>query len=220
MSFRGFPPAAFEFYERLRAENTPEFWTANKATYDQAVRGPMRELCAEFPDVGPFHIFRPYQDRRFVKDRPPYKDHQGAIGESEGGSSFYVHVSADGMLVGAGYYHLAADQLVRYRGAVDREATGTELVAIVERLRSAGLSVTARDVLKRAPRGVPLDHPRLELLRFGGLIATRSWPVSAWMHTARASARVAEQWAVAAPLCAWMDRHVGPSTLPPPDAER
>jgi hypothetical protein len=32
--------------------------------------------------------------------------------------------------------------------------------------------------------------------------------------------RVRGAWEELAPLCSWLDAHVGPSTLPPPDAER
>ena len=40
------------------------------------------------------------------------------------------------------------------------------------------------------------------------------------MHTAKAVDKVRETWQGAAPLCAWLDAHVGPSTLPPEDATR
>ena len=107
VSFKGFPPAAFEFYEQLEADNTKAFWQANKPTYEDSVRAPMVALCAELEDYGPFHLFRPYNDLRFAKNRPPYKTHQGAFGESEGGSGYYVHLGADGMLAGCGYYSMA-----------------------------------------------------------------------------------------------------------------
>ena len=46
----------------------------------------MAALCDELAEYGPFHLFRPYNDLRFAKDRPPYKTAQGASGETEGGS--------------------------------------------------------------------------------------------------------------------------------------
>ena len=121
---QGFPPAAFDFYEQLEADNTKAFWQANKATYEDSVRAPMVALCAELDEYGPFHLFRPYNDLRFAKNRPPYKTAQGAFGESEGGSGHYVHIGADGMLAGCGYYSMAKDQLERFRAAVDDDAAG------------------------------------------------------------------------------------------------
>ena len=55
------------------------------------------------------------------------------------------------------------------------------------------------------------------LLRRKGLILTRDFGSPAWIHTRRAASRIRETWATAAPVCDWLDRHVGPSTLPPDD---
>jgi hypothetical protein len=37
------------------------------------------------------------------------------------------------------------------------------------------------------------------------------------MHTAAVVGRVRDVWQAGAPLNAWLDLHVGPSTLPPDD---
>jgi hypothetical protein len=52
-------------------------------------------------------------------------------------------------------------------------------------------------------------------LRRKGLIAGRAFPPAKWLHTAAARDRVVQVWTEAAPLCAWLDRHVGPSLEPP-----
>ena len=215
MTFTGFPDAAFRFFEGLVADNTRTYWTANKAVYDEAVRGPMLALLDELGDYGPFHVFRPNRDVRFSKIKLPYKDHIAAYGESEGGTGYYVHLSADGMLAGSGYYHMAADQLTRYRAALDSDAAGAAVVSITDGLRAKGLDLTAIASLKTAPRGYPKDHPRIELLRLKGLVATRRWRPAKWMNTRSVVGRVGESWEVAADMNAWLDTHVGPSTLPP-----
>jgi len=79
--------------------------------------------------------------------------------------------------------------------------------------RRAGLDVTARESLKTAPRGYPKDHPRIDLLRQKGLIAWQEWPVGAWLGTRKAKDRVVGFLDAAAPLRAWLDRHVGDSEL-------
>ena len=38
-------------------------------------------------------------------------------------------------------------------------------------------------MLKTAPRGYPKDHPRIELLRYKGLITWRTWPPGPWLGT-------------------------------------
>jgi uncharacterized protein (TIGR02453 family) len=179
MAFTGFPDEAFTFYERLIADNSRTFWLANKQTYLSSVRQPMDELLDELSEFGPFHVFRPNKDVRFSKDKRPYKDHIGAYGESEGGAGYYVQLGATGMLAGSGYYDMASDQLERFRRAVDAGATGTELAAICAAITERGLVLGAMNELKTAPRGYPKDHPRIDLLRRKGLIASREWPEAA-----------------------------------------
>jgi uncharacterized protein (TIGR02453 family) len=220
VTFRGFSDTAFSFYERLAADNTRTFWLANKSVYLAEIRGPMDELLAELEEFGPFHVFRPNKDVRFAKDKTPYKDHIGAYGESEGGAGYYVHLSSTGMLAGSGYYAMAPDQLERFRQRVDADATGGQLEKLAAGVVRAGLELGAIDELKTAPRGYPKDHPRIAYLRRKGLIATRSWPVSSWMHTKRTVERVREAWSIAAPLNAWLDQNVGPSTQAPDDLDR
>jgi uncharacterized protein (TIGR02453 family) len=217
VTFRGFPAEAVDFYERLEADNSRTFWQANKGTFESAVRAPMTELCEELGDYGAFHLFRPYNDVRFAKGRPPYKTAQGAVSEGEGGTGYYVQLSAEGLMAAAGYYGMAKDQLERFRAAVDDDAAGTEVEKLVAELTRAGYSLGAHDELKTAPRGYAKDHPRIALLRRKGLMAWRSWPPAKWLQTKQAAKRVRDTWEGAGAMCDWLDRHVGPSDLPPED---
>jgi len=119
------------------------------------------------------------------------------------------------MLAGVGYYSMAKDQLERFRAAVDDEASGSEVAAITAALVRKRYEIGAMDELKTAPRGYAKDHPRVELLRRKGLMASRQFPVATWMHNKKAAAKLRETWAGVQPLCTWLDTHVGPSTLPP-----
>ena len=130
----------------------------------------MTALLDELAEFGPFHVFRPNKDVRFSKDKTPYKDHIAAYSESQGGAGYYVQFSATGMIAGSGYYHMAGDQLDRYRAALDSDAVGGEIVAITDDIRRKGSSSTAIGALKTAPRGYARDHPRIELLRLKGLV--------------------------------------------------
>ncbi len=217
MAFSGFPAEGIEFYEQLAADNSRSFWQANKARYDGFVKQPMAELTDELADFGPFHLFRPYNDVRFSKNKPPYKTAQGAYGESEGGAGYYVQFSAEGVMVGAGYYAMAKDQLERFRAAIDGDATGAELAGLVNDAEQRGYSIGAIGSLKTAPRGYPRDHPRIDLLRRKGLIAVREFGTPKWIHTGGAARRIRDAWTGVSELCAWLDTHVGPSTLPPDD---
>ena len=218
--FRGWPEAAFDFYTRLELDNSRTFWNANRAVYDEAVRAPfdaLSDLVAG--EYGRLHVFRPYRDVRFSKDKTPYKTAAGAVTEGADGSIYYVQVGAEGLFVGSGYYHMASDQLERWRAAVDDETSGSAIVQVVAALRKARFEIGAMDALKTAPRGYPRDHPRVELLRMKGLTAGRSFPVARWMHTASAAPRIVAAWSGCAPMNDWLARHVGPSTLAPPEPD-
>jgi uncharacterized protein (TIGR02453 family) len=218
--FRGWPPEAITFYEGLEADNSKAYWTAHKATYEECVRAPFLALADELRDeVGELRLFRPYRDVRFSKDKTPYKTAAGAAGELEGGSVVYVQVSAAGLFVASGYYQPAADQLERFRAAVADDRSGPQLEEVVASLRKQGFDIGG-EALKVAPRGFPRDHPRVALLRHKGVTAGRSFAPAKWLSTAKARDRVLDTWRGAAPLHAWLDRHVGPSTLPPDDAPR
>jgi uncharacterized protein (TIGR02453 family) len=217
--FRGFPDEAFEFYEGLEADNSKAYWHDHKATYESAVKAPLQELVAEFPEYGDFHVFRPNRDVRFSGNKQPYKTVQGAVA-GDGAAGTYVQISAEGLMAARGYYMMVPDQLARFRAAVADDASGPIAVGIVAALRGQGYEVGARDAVKSAPRGYPSDHPRIELLRGKGLMMSRRWPPSAWEHTKATVARVRTVWTDADPLIAWLDRHVGHSTEPLPPRGR
>jgi uncharacterized protein (TIGR02453 family) len=215
MAFTGIPAAAIDFYERLEADNSKAFWEANKDTFKTVVKGPAEELCEELAEFGPFHMFRPHNDLRFSKIKPPYKTHQGAYGESEGGAGHYFHISASGLMCGTGYYAMAKDQLQRFRDAVVADNTGAEIAGIVDELVKQRYAIGAIDELKTAPRGFDKDHPRIELIRRKGLMMSKDFRAPKWIHTKQAAAKIRDVWAAAADMNGWLDAHVGPSNLEP-----
>lgn len=219
--FTGIPDDAFAFYHDLELDNSKTFWEANKDRYRRSVREPATALASElaeaFPVIGDFHLYRPHNDLRFHKNRPPYKTHQGAYTESDGGAGFYFQISEAGLMVAYGYYMMARDQLRRFRVAVDDDARGSELANLIAAL-SGDVEVGAVSSLKTAPRGYPRDHPRIDLLRRKGLMVMRNEGVPDWVHTASAVDRIREFWESGAAINAWLDTHVGPSEEPPDDA--
>ncbi len=206
MAFRGWPAEALEFYEGLQADNSKTYWTAHKALYDEKVYAPMVALLAELePEFGAAKLFRPYRDVRFSADKSPYKTAISATLERGG----YLQLSAEGLGAGAGMYHLAPDQLARYREAVADDASGERLRAVIAAIEKTGVEVVGHDSLKTTPKGYEKDHPRADLLRHKGLIAWRQWPVASWLGTATAKRRVVEFLRTAQPLGDWLATHVG-----------
>jgi uncharacterized protein (TIGR02453 family) len=208
MTFHGWTDAILDFYEGLEADNSKSYWQAHKQVYDEEVLAPMQELLAELADeFGEPKIFRANRDIRFSADKTPYKTQIGATLAGHG----YVQVSAAGLAVASGTYGFASDQLARYRRAVALDLPGEALTRIVDDAEAAGLTITAADALKTAPRGYPKDHPRIELLRRKGLVTWKQWPVEPWLATAAAKDRVVEVLRASIPLVQWLDQHVGAS---------
>ena len=215
MAFTGIPHDALVFYEQLEADNSKAFWEANRDRFKAVVRGPAEALAGELGDYGDFHLFRPHNDLRFSKNKPPYKTHQGAYTESEGGAGYYFHISAQGLMCGTGYYAMAKDQLERFRVAVAADGTGAEIASIVADLTKRRYSVGAIEELKTAPRGYPKDHPRIDLIRRKGLMVSREFGTPKWLHSGQVVAKIRQAWDGASAMNAWLDAHVGPSTLEP-----
>jgi uncharacterized protein (TIGR02453 family) len=219
--FAGFPPDAFAFYAELQVEgnNTRTWFDANRDRYERAVRLPMEELLdrADRDGFGDGKVFRPNRDVRFSRDKRPYKEHCGAVIHFRDGgprASRYVQVSADGLLAATGYWELSRDQLDRFRRAVDDDRKGRELEALLAEARAAGLEVLGSE-LKRGPRGYPLDHPRIALLRHTRLGVSRSWPSDTpWLATAEAYDRVAGTWREGDAVATWLETHVGAAAEP------
>jgi uncharacterized protein (TIGR02453 family) len=208
-SFTGFGDGAVEFFDGLLVDNSKAYWTDQREIYEAHVRAPMLALLADLEaEFGPSKVFRPYRDLRFSNDKTPYKTHCGATA-----GPYYVQVGADGLMAAAGRYQMAADQVSRFRTAVDDERRGTDLAKRLAAIEADGITI-AGETLRTRPRGVDADHPRLELMRHKSLYGWRRWPPDDVLHEAGAVHRVASAWRSLRPLTEWLDDHVGPSELP------
>ncbi len=213
MHFTGIPPAAFDFYEALAADNTKSWWLAHKPDYDTEVRAPLDALLAELEEeFGHAHLFRPYRDVRFAKDKTPYKDHQGAFVGVEDAMGYYLQISGSGLMVAGGWYSPQGRQIDRFRGVIDGPAGG-ELERLLPTLAPKPYTIDSNS-LKTHPRGWPADHPRIELLRMRHLTLSRSYSAAAWMGTREALSRVRKDWRAMRPLVEWLADHVGPGEDP------
>lgn len=203
MSFTGIPPAAFDFYRRLHTDNTKAFWTANKAVYDDTVRGPLIALAADLEhEFGEAKMFRPNRDVRFSADKSPYKTHQGCFCAIDEAVGCYVQVDAEGVMVAGGFYAADKDRTARYRAAVDAPGSGIALEKIIAKLTRAGFSIGG-DMVATRPRGCPADHPRLELMRHATITASRRHEEED-VATAKGLDLIRNDWRALRPLNDWV----------------
>ena len=193
------PPDALEFLRELEANNDREWFKANRERYDAQLVEPARALAEQLRHLGAPHFFRPYNDTRFHA-RPPIKEQLGvAIGYGESGG-FYFELSLDGLLLGAGIHHPSSAQLDRFRRAMD---DGRRAAAFERALAKSELELVAPE-LKRAPKGWPPDHPRIERMRLKNLTVFRRHELGPWLHTAECDERVRTQLGSAQPFVTWL----------------
>jgi uncharacterized protein (TIGR02453 family) len=215
--FQGFGPKVFEWFAGLERDNTKAYFTATRELYEHDVRGGLEAMLDELAMTfgGEARVFRQQRDLRFTADKTPYKSRTYGVihGTSVPGAGLYAQLATSGLYAGTGYWQLARDQLERFRAAVADDGAGPRLEAATAAAQDAGLEL-AGPSLRTTPRGYPREHARIELLRRKALIAGRALPGDGGIDRAAALDHVAGAWRAAEPLNAWLDEHVGPSTLP------
>ena len=202
------PPGAIEFLTELEANNDRDWFRANRDRYDAYLLEPTRRLAHRLNGFGEPHFFRPWTNTRF-RPGPPLKEHI-AMTVGPGPAVYYIQLSLDGLLVGAGLHHPASDQLDRFRAAVDDGRKAAVLERAIHCANAVGLELIEPG-LKRAPKGYPPDHPRIERLRMKQLTLFDRHELGRWLHTAACDKRVRTQFDAAKPYVTWINKHVGPS---------
>ncbi|MGH2628339.1 MAG: DUF2461 domain-containing protein [Anaerolineales bacterium] len=204
VTFTGFPAEAFDFYERLAADNSKAYWTAHKALYDNAVRGPLIALAADLEkEFGEAKVFRPHRDVRFAADKSPYKTHQGAFCQVADGVGFYIQIDAEGVMIAGGFHAPGRDETLRYRAAIDRDETGAALERVLAKLTGKGWAIGGATVASR-PRGCPADHPQLALMRHESLTVHRRYDGDERFTSPKALDIVRSDWRALRPLNDWV----------------
>ncbi len=188
--FPGFPTETQAYLRELRANNTREFFAANRARFDAVVKAPALEWVAAMgarlrsldPEIvvdmrmnGSGSLMRWNRDTRFSKDKSPYKVNIAMMWWHGGGKkmqhpAFGMQITPDDAGIMAGMFQFPKPMLEAYRRAVDDDELGLRLIEAVGKVEAAGYSVSGRHY-KTAPRGYAKDHPRAEWLKFNNLHA-------------------------------------------------
>ncbi|HEY6218458.1 MAG TPA: DUF2461 domain-containing protein [Gemmatimonadaceae bacterium] len=204
--FVGFPKDGFVFFRELKRHNNRDWFQANRERYEASCREPVKQLIEALgDDPKEAHITRINRDLRFSRDKSPYRTYIAA-----GVRGSYIHLSADGLYVGAGFYKGDPKTLDRFRDAIADKTIGGQLAKIVASLRRKGFTVETHERLARVPRGYPPDHPRAELLKMKDIFAGKSFKPAPWMSTPALGRRLETIMKDTLPLRDWVKRHVRP----------
>lgn len=173
---------AQRFYADVQANNTKDWWRANKATYDADLKPAALALLDDLaPQVTALtdhpaktKLFRPHRDVRFSKDKTPYNTHLHMMWaldtDARQSPVYFFGIGVDYVTVGAGMMGFDKPVLDDWRKFVDLDTA--RVVGIMKTLVNKGYSLREPD-LKRVPAPYAKDHPAGDLLRMKGITASR-----------------------------------------------
>jgi uncharacterized protein (TIGR02453 family) len=229
--FTGFPTAAFTFLKGLAANNERTWFEARRATYESALREPMKALIEEMdarlatfaPEITGTvkgSMFRIHRDIRFSKNKAPYKtnaacwffhrDSKGNVGQDavHGGAGMYFHLEPKACFAGGGVWMPPAPVLKRVRAALDvgHEEFASIVTARAFRKRFGTMETEA--MLKRMPRGFDPEHPAGAWLRYQSFTAGCAL-TQADVTSAALADRLEEVFRTITPLVRWLNTAMG-----------
>lgn len=220
-----FSSATFDFLDELAANNSRDWFEANKHRYEDEVRTPalsfIESMAPHLARIAPHFradarkmggsLMRVYRDTRFSRDKTPYKTNIGIQFRHEAGKDvhapgYYVHISVHEVFLGAGIWHPEAEPLAKIRQhIVDRpEAWATAR----DDARFRRFFNLDGDSLKRAPKGFPADHPEIGDIRRKDFIGISELSTDAILQ-AHFIDQCAEQFAAATPFMRFLCRGLG-----------
>ncbi len=165
--FVGFGAGALPFFESLAANQTRDWFLANKTIYETQIRDPLGALVEalvfafaahDIPLTGDAKrsLFRINRDVRFAKNKNPYKTNAGAVMTRDGikmsNGLLYIQIGGeDGSMMAAGFYGPEPKDLATLRHAIaDKPESWVEVEST---LAEAGLGLSMGDALTRPPKG-------------------------------------------------------------------
>ncbi|MCU0960327.1 MAG: DUF2461 domain-containing protein [Pirellulaceae bacterium] len=182
MEFQGFGPDVFRFLEELAAHNERSWFQDNKQRYEQVVLAPSLALIRAFQPhlerISPCFVasdrrlggslMRIYRDTRFSPDKTPYKTNIGIqfrhrFGRDVHAPGFYLHIAPDECFLAVGVWRPDSPTLAAIRQAIVDRPGSWRRARDHAKFRAA--YTLEGDVLRRAPRGFPADHPLIEDLK-------------------------------------------------------
>lgn len=178
-----FPKEGVTFLKNLAANNTRDWFQAQKSTYEQTVREPTKEFAAAIAHglegmLGvplEYKVFRINRDLRFSKDKTPYNTHiriafwQNSTAKPMTTPSFYLSIEADHWVLGAGCLQMPAKMLSSFRATLKKETKAAKFNDLLQNLLGAGKTLSDPE-LKRLLHGIDPTHPEESHMRRKGLV--------------------------------------------------
>lgn len=172
--------ATMLFLRDLKKHNTREWFDSNRKRYQAAREDFILLVDAMIAGIAHFEshvlelepeqcIFRINRDTRFSKNKEPYKPNLGAFitdrGRKVTRAGYYIHLEPGKCMIAGGLYMPPAAEMKLIRDAIMDNASSLRKVTGKARFAAAFGKELPGLRVKTAPRGVPKDHPDIDLLR-------------------------------------------------------
>lgn len=168
-------PSVFTFLRKLGKNNDRDWFTKNKAVYQDAHEN-FKTFAAElnvqmeaWDNIEKMKLFRIYKDVRFSKDKTPYKtsfsgSFSRATKKLRGG--YYFHLEPGGKsMVGGGFWQPEPKDLKRIREEIAMDDKPLRKIIKSASFKKHWGAIEGNQV-KTTPKGFPKDHPAIDLLRY------------------------------------------------------
>jgi uncharacterized protein (TIGR02453 family) len=220
-AFAGFSRATIRYLADLSANNSGEWFKANRTRYETEWLGPamafVEAMAPRLRKIAPKveadpringSIFRINRDIRFSKDKTPYKDHLDLWfweGERKNPrSGLFFRLTRNRLILGAGVHKFDSPRLARYRRALADPKSAAALEKAVAAVARAGLGLGGEHY-KTTPRELADASPAIaRLARFNALHAMLDTDHPRELPTAQFADWCAERFAAALPVHRWL----------------
>ncbi len=191
MGFIGFQKESLEFLQKIRDNDTKEWFESHRDEYERLIKDPCVDFVIEMgehlqalvptikakPKVNS-SLFRIYRDIRFSKDKTPIKSRIGVIfwqGNTKRmqSSSFYLHFSPNELFFATGIRGFSRETLAAYREYIQEDKHRVNLANILISIKKKGYDVGGLKY-KRVPREFDKDISHVELTKYAAMYAYKT----------------------------------------------
>jgi len=216
-----FSQEAVKFLRGLKRNNNREWFEARRVIFERELKKPMltviERVTDAMTDFAPAHVrpaqktmMRIYRDTRFSADKTPYKTHVSAWWtraglEKTSGGGYYFHFSLTEVVIAAGIYMPAREQLLAIRMQLLEQHDEFRRLLNGKKLRKVMDLDLDRAALTRPPKGFCADHPGIDLIKQQqwGLLARL--PAETALN-AKLANEIVERFRLAAPVVDFLNR--------------
>ncbi|MEO6395778.1 MAG: DUF2461 domain-containing protein [Devosia sp.] len=228
MVFSGFPAETLGFLSGIAANNSKEWFTANRSGWDLTIAAARDFVEAVGPGLRAISPSVQYEakigatlprvnrDTRLGKNKLPYRDnfdlwfwHGDKKGWDQPG--FFLRLTTEGVWIATGMMHIVYPMLPHFRDAIVADRSGGALVATIAKINGIGRYQVGYPSRKSVPKGYDKDAPRAEYLLYESLWGHLPLPADAVLAPDFAEVAL-KAWAELAPLSHHTGWPPGPSS--------